>query len=254
MSTDYGTLASVANQLPARNAKTVGFAPGACYHDRMFTGIIRHVGSVVATSASAVGRRVRINVGPLADGLGLGDSVAVNGACLTVSALAGAIADFDVMSETLDKTTTGDLGAGSKVNLERAMTLGAGIDGHLVQGHVDGVATLAKINRGDGGQWILHFSADVALLGQLVPKVSVAIDGVSLTLVHVGLGSFSVSLIPVTRDETTLGTLAIGGKVNIETDLIGKYVLKTIRAMMDGSAGPGGGSITLDALRQAGFC
>jgi len=220
----------------------------------MFTGIIRHVGSVVATSASPVGRRLRIDVGPLAEGLGLGDSVAVNGACLTVSALAGSIADFDVMAETLDKTTAGTLGSGSKVNLERAMTLGSGIDGHLVQGHVDGIATLAKIDRGDGGQWILHFSADEVVIHQMVPKGSVAIDGVSLTLVHVDSGTFSVSLIPVTRDDTTLGALAIGGKVNIETDLIGKYVLKTIRAMVDGSSGTSGGSVTLDTLRQAGFC
>jgi riboflavin synthase len=219
----------------------------------MFTGIIRHVGTIVSASASPTGKRLRIDLGPLAKDLALGDSVAVNGTCLTVSALAGAIADFDVMSATLDATTAGDLSTASKVNLERALALGAGLDGHLVQGHVDGVATLARIDRDDGNQWVMHFTAPEALMSQMVPKGSIAIDGVSLTLVGVEANGFGVSLIPVTREETTLGALAIGHKVNIETDLIGKYVLKTLRGMIDG-AGSAGGSVTLDTLRQAGFC
>ena len=156
------------------------------------------------------------------------------------------------MAESLDKTTLGELRPGGKVNLESALALGAGLDGHLVQGHVDGVATLVRIDRGDGSQWVLHFSADDTVTRQMVPKGSVAIDGVSLTLVDVAPGAFSVSLIPVTRDETTLGAITVGGRVNIETDLIGKYVLKTVRGMLAGAGGSGG--LTLDALRDAGFC
>ncbi len=219
----------------------------------MFTGIIRHVGTLLATKPGPAGKALTIDLGPLAAGLALGDSVATNGVCLTASTISGSQVTFDVMAETLATTTLGDLAAGAKVNLERALAMGATLDGHLVQGHVDGVATLAAIDRGDGAQWVLTFAADETLTELMVPRGSVAIDGVSLTLVSAQAGAFSVSLIPTTRDETTLGALTTGTRVNIEADVIGKYVRRTLEAML-AQGGAGGGSLTLDKLRDAGFC
>lgn len=209
----------------------------------MFTGIIRHVGTVQAVDAAPQGRRLRIDLGPLREHLACGDSVAVNGACLTASAVEAPGVVFDVVRETLERTTLGALGPGAKVNLERALRAGDGLDGHLVQGHVDGVAQVGAIRR--GGRWVVEFAAPTELAYLMVPKGSVAVDGVSLTLVDVGPAGFSVALIPTTLGETTLAGLSVGTKVNIETDVIGKYVHKFLSG--------GGGGVTLEKLREAGF-
>ena len=174
----------------------------------------------------------------------IADSVAVSGACLTVAAVEGSEAEFDVVAETLQRTTLGGLRAGAKVNLERSLKLSDGLDGHLVQGHVDGVAEVRAIRR--GGRWEVEF-ASVELSRQMIAKGSVAIDGVSLTLLEVGAGSFSVALIPTTLEKTTLGELAVGSKVNVEVDVIGKYVRKCLQQLTTG------GGLTLEKLRQAGF-
>jgi len=210
----------------------------------MFTGIVRHVGQVRSTAPTATGARLTIDLGPLADGLALGDSVAVDGACLTATSLDGANVSFDAVAETLAKTTLGSLKAGSRVNLERAMGVGATLDGHIVQGHVDGVARVKAVTSA-----VWTFSAPRELAEQIVPKGSVAVTGVSLTVVDAGTDSFSVALIPTTLAETTLGELRVGQAVNIETDVIGKYVMRYLQNL--GGARPGG--LTLDALRQAGF-
>ena len=213
----------------------------------MFTGIIRHVGTVrssAAAAAAAAGARLTIDLGPLAEGLSPGDSVAVDGACLTATAIGAADVSFDVVRETLTRTTLGSLKAGSRVNLERALSLDAALDGHLVQGHVDGVAT---VKAATGDEWT--FTAPRELVAQLVAKGSVALAGVSLTVVRAEAESFSVALIPTTLGETTLGDLRVGQSVNIETDIIGKYVLRYLQNL--GPAGSGG--LTLDTLRQAGF-
>jgi riboflavin synthase len=212
----------------------------------MFTGIIRHIGKVLASQAAASGRRLTIDLGPLASGLAVGDSVAVSGACLTACGVADARAQFDVIRETLGRTTLGGLGVGAKVNLERSLQLGQGLDGHLVQGHVDGLATLRRVRT--GAEYVLEFSAAADLTGLMIPKGSVAIDGVSLTLVDVAADTFSVSLIPTTLAETTLGERRPGDGVNIETDVIGKYLRKYLKGL---SSRPGG--ITLDKLRDEGF-
>ena len=210
----------------------------------MFTGIIRHVGTVRATAPAAAGARLTIDLGPLADGIAPGDSVAVDGACLTAAGIDAAAVSFDVVRETLARTTLGALKARSRVNLERALALDGALDGHLVQGHVDGVATVKGITP---DEWT--FSAPRELAAQLVAKGSVAVAGVSLTVVDAGTESFSVALIPTTLGETTLGEIRVGQAVNIETDIIGKYVLRYLRSL----AGPGGGGVSLDTLRQAGF-
>jgi riboflavin synthase len=161
----------------------------------MFTGIIQHVGMVTAASATAAGRRVTIDLGPLAQGVAIGDSIAVDGACLTVAELTGAAAAFDVVGETLSRTTIGGRGRGDKVNLERALRVGAALDGHMVQGHVDGVATIQRVDTADG-QYVLRLSGEKALTDDMVSKGSIAIDGVSLTLVDVADGRFSVARFP----------------------------------------------------------
>lgn len=192
---------------------------------------------------------MRIDLGSLAEGLVAGDSVAVSGACLTVAALEGDAAEFDVVAETLDMTTLGDLRTGARVNLERALRLDGGLDGHLVQGHVDAVAAVRRIDRAGDGR-VVRFAAEAEVAGQMVPKGSVAIDGVSLTLAEVHAEEFSVALIPTTLAETTLGELAVGGRVNVELDLIGKYVRRYIGRI----AGPTpGGGLTLEKLKDAGF-
>lgn len=213
----------------------------------MFTGIIRHVGAVRDVRPAGDGLRLTIDLGPLAEGLGEGDSVAVSGACLTVCGQSGAEASFDVVAETVSRTTLSDLRAGAKVNLERSLAVGATLDGHFVQGHVDGVATVRSIDRG-ANAWRTEFAAPQDVTDTLVAKGSVAVDGVSLTVADVGKDTFSVALIPTTLTETTLADLAVGNRVNVETDVIGKYVRRCIEQI----AGSGGG-LTMDKLREAGF-
>ena len=210
----------------------------------MFTGIIRHVGQVLSVAPSAGGRAFVIELGPIAVSLREGDSVAVNGACLTARDIRGDRATFDAVHETLARTTLGRLVRGRRVNLEPAMRLGEGLDGHLVQGHVDGTAQVTRIDR-SAGRWEAHFAADAEILAGCVAKGSIALDGVSLTLAGLTGSGFHVALIPTTLGETTLASLVSGDVVNVETDLIGKYVRKYL--------GQIGGGLTEQALRRAGF-
>jgi len=194
-----------------------------------------------------------VELGPLAEGLGAGDSVAVGGACLTVTAVAGGAADFDVVPETLARTTLGELRPAARVNLERALRLGEPVDGHLVQGHVDGLAELRAVRR-EGGGWSSEFAAPRDLTGQMVPKGSIALDGVSLTLADVADGTFRVALVPTTLAQTTLGELAVGDRVNVELDVLGKYVRQYLLAMGLGrEAGGRAGGLTVERLRESGF-
>lgn len=215
----------------------------------MFTGIIETTLTIASIRRTAEGLRLAIDVSPLREMPALGASLAINGACLTVAAVDGSVASFDVVGETCDRTTLGQLAAGSKVNVEPALRVGQPLDGHFVQGHVDGIATVERVET-TGGQWRCWFVADQAdVLGPyLVPKGSVAIDGVSLTLADVDGVRFSVALIPTTLDLTTLTRLKAGDKVNIETDLIVRAILRQLQ-WINGSKG----GLTLDALQRAGF-
>jgi riboflavin synthase len=214
----------------------------------MFTGIIRHVGQVLDARDSGGLKRLTIDLGPLAENLSVGDSVAVSGVCLTVCAADGSRASFDVVAETLWRTMLGGLRARSKVNLERSLRAGDALDGHLVQGHVDGLAKVKAVHR--GAQWRVEFAAAKELTDQMVPKGSIAIDGVSLTLVDVADGEFSVALVPATLAGTSLADLKVGDAVNVETDVIGKYVRRCLRGDAPASS-PGG--LTLEKLKDAGF-
>ena len=213
----------------------------------MFTGIIQHVGRVVAVRPTPEGKRLRIDLGPMAERVAVGGSVAVDGACLTVSAVDAAAADFDAVPETLGRTTLDSLSAGDAVNLEGALAAGDALDGHIVQGHVDGLAEVAKIDRGSSGH-VLHLTALDELTDQMVAKGSVALAGVSLTLVTVDRGRFSVALVPTTLAATTLGEAAVADRVNLEVDVLGKYVRRYLQSL---AAGPGG--LSLEKLRSAGF-
>lgn len=216
----------------------------------MFTGIIRHVGQILSVRRASDVVRLTIDTGPLGPKLSLGDSLAVNGVCLTASDCQAAVVGFDVIAQTCRTTTLGSLTAGTKVNLEPALRLGDSLDGHMVQGHVDGVAEVSDIGR--TGEYVVRFSAVADMTKQMVQMVkrgSIAIDGVSLTLVDVASGSFSVALIPTTLSETTLSGLKVGMKVNIETDIIGKYVHRYLGQ----SQADYGGGLTLEKLKQTGF-
>lgn len=213
----------------------------------MFTGIIQHVGRIERVESTPAGRRLWIELGPFAEGLRLGDSIAVNGACLTAARIDAASAGFDAVAETLGRTTLGQLAAGDRANLEPAMRLGDRLDGHLVQGHVDGLGRVDRVDK-SGGQWLIHVACEAGLTDQMVAKGSVAIDGVSLTVVDVQRGKFHVTIIPTTLDKTALADRRVGDRVNLETDVIGKYVQRYL-----GRFAPGQGSLTIEKLRGAGF-
>lgn len=193
----------------------------------MFTGIVEERGEVVAVDRHAGAATVTVR-GPLVTAdASHGDSIAVNGVCLTVTASAGATFTADVMAETLRRTALGALAPGSPVNLERPLRLGGRLGGHLVQGHVDAVATI--VSRSPAEHWdVVRIAIPAGLARYIVEKGSVAVDGVSLTVSGVGDGGeppwFEVSLIPATLAGTTLGTAQPGSGVNLEVDVIGKYV------------------------------
>ena len=194
----------------------------------MFTGLVECLGTVRAMVAAGAGREMTI-AAPFAGELALGDSVAVNGCCLTVVERGADACRFQVGPETLDRTNLGALVPGERVNLERASPRRRPLGGHIVQGHVDGVGFVDR--RLADGEWeTVWFRCPAALVVQMVPKGSVAVDGVSLTLVEVGRDSFSVALIPHTLAATTLGFKRPGVAVNLETDILAKYVQKAAQA------------------------
>ena len=180
--------------------------------------------------------------------LTIGDSGAVNGVCLTATRLLPDGFTADVMHETLNRSSLGTLGPGSPVNLERAMAAGGRFGGHIVSGHIDGTGTIRALRRDDNAVWYT-VSAAPALLKYIVEKGSIAIDGISLTVAAVDETSFSVSVIPHTAANTILGTKRPGDTVNLETDLIGKYVEKLLSFRDE----PASGGLTLEILRQNGF-
>ena len=189
----------------------------------MFTGIIEELGEIVALEPAVDSARLAVR-GPLVTSDAKhGDSIAVNGVCLTVIDLVDGVFTADVMAETLERSSLGALEPGSRVNLERPMTLSARLGGHLVQGHVDGVGQI--VGREPGEAWeIVTVSLPTDLARYVVEKGSITVDGVSLTVVSVTDSTFSVSLIPATLAMTTLGRKAIGAPVNLEVDVVAKYV------------------------------
>lgn len=189
----------------------------------MFTGLVEEVGSVIERAGSADGLRLRIGAATVIEGTRPGDSIAVDGACLTVIALDGASFTVDVVAETVRRTTIGTREPGDRVNLERAMRLGDRLGGHLVQGHVDGVGAVDTI-RPDGDGVRMGVRAPAEVLRAIVPKGSITVDGVSLTVAARTSDGFEVALIPHTLEHTTLGRRHAGDGVNLEADVVAKYV------------------------------
>src|SRR5438270_2546975 len=196
----------------------------------MFTGLVETLGTVTRQSPDGAGGRNLTLAAPFAGDLTLGESVAINGVCLTVIEQTPDTFLVQAGPETLRRTNLGDLRDGDRVNLERSLRLGDRLGGHLVQGHVDGVGRIAA--REQQGEWeTIWFAVPPELAAQMVTKGSVAVDGVSLTLVDVLEDRFSVALIPHTLHATTLGFKRVGDPVNVETDLFGKYVMKYLQTL-----------------------
>lgn len=195
----------------------------------MFTGIIEELGTVVAIDPLGDSARLSIRGATVTSDAAHGDSISVNGVCLTVVDNADGIFTADVMGESLDRSTLGSLTAGSAVNLERAATMATRLGGHIVQGHVDGVGTV--LSRETGDQWeTVTFSLPPQLARYVVEKGSITVDGISLTVMAITDDTFSVGLIPTTLKLTTLGAKGVGEQVNLEVDIMAKYVEKLLGA------------------------
>ena len=195
----------------------------------MFTGLVQTTGTIFRAEDAGSGRNILIQSSELSQKISLGDSVAVNGCCLTVIEITEDYLAFEAGPETLSRTTCGDLKADDRVNVEYSLCVGDPLGGHFVTGHIDGVGELHL--REDDEEWsICSFRVPSALTPQMISKGSIAVDGVSLTLVEVQQEHFTVQLIPHTLSHTTLGDLSPGGKVNIETDILAKYVQKSIHS------------------------
>ncbi len=213
----------------------------------MFTGLIEAVCRI--DNVKRLGDSMRISVGPVSIFAECkeGESIAVNGVCLTIAEIAGQRATFDVSGETLSRATLGKLTAGTIVNIERAMKADGRFGGHFVQGHIDGTARIENIDR-RGDFWRVRFAADAGLLGLMVDKGSVAIDGISLTVAGIDENGFEVAIIPETINRTNLKNSKAGDIVNIETDLIVKIVKKQLRGIL-----PEKNDLTIEKLQELGF-
>ena len=195
----------------------------------MFTGIVGEMGTIEAIDATPDGAHIRLAAPETAPVCAIGDSVALDGCCLTVVATGAGALEFDAVAETLRRTTLGGLRAGDRVNVEPAMRMGDRLGGHWVQGHVDGVGEVTAVAP-DGDGVRVTFSAPEAVARYTIEKGSVTVAGVSLTVAACDDHGFTVALIPHTRAVTTLGALAPGTRVNLEADLVGKYVEKLVGA------------------------
>jgi riboflavin synthase len=210
----------------------------------MFTGIVEDIGSVISLARRRTGAVLEISTGlPLGD-IDTGDSISVSGACLTVTSKGAKGFTSDVSAETLSRTTINSMKAGSRINLERAMPVSGRLGGHMVYGHVDGTGTVREI-RPSGDSRVFHIHTDPHIMKYVVFKGAIAVDGVSLTISAVRPDGFEVALIPLTLDRTTLGDIRPGSMVNVETDIVGKYVLRFLEGK--------GSGISEDFLKKHGF-
>jgi riboflavin synthase len=211
----------------------------------MFTGLVAELGTVKTLKKDKNSYHLTISAKKLPLLLKIGESIAVNGSCLTVVEVSNNDFTADVMPETVRLTVINTFKAGDRVNLERTLRLADGLDGHLVSGHIEGVGTISKI-AAEGIAKVTTISTPTALLKYILPKGSIAIDGISLTVTDVTKTGFSVSLIPHTVSETTMGFKKVGDKVNLETDMIGKYVERMLN-------NKNMGTLTKRSLLENGF-
>jgi len=212
----------------------------------MFTGLIEDIGRITAIDRRGAAAALTLTTALPLQEIAVGDSVAVDGACLTVTAKTGSTLTFDVSPETIASTTIGGLRSGSAVNLERALRLGDRMGGHIVSGHIDCIGRLARFSESDRNR-VLEFTLPAENARYLISKGSVAINGISLTVNRVTDNGFSVNIIPLTRTATTLAGLKTGDTVNIETDIIGKYVERLARPWSSA------GNLSMKTLAENGF-
>ena len=212
----------------------------------MFTGIIEEVGVLRGVALRGNGRELTISARTVLLDVAIGDSIAVNGVCLTVTSFTADSFTVDAVEETMRKTTLGTCRTGASLNLERALRAGGKLGGHYVQGHVDTTSTCTGIEK-RSDSWMLSFMLPSAFQGNIIPVGSIAVDGVSLTVAWKGSEAFGVSIIPHTYENTLLGTYRVGSLVNLEFDVIGKYVQSFLEA------GGGAGSMSAGRLRELGY-
>jgi riboflavin synthase len=212
----------------------------------MFTGLVESLGTVVSLTVHGKAGRLAVSTSLPLQEIAIGDSIAINGACLTVAEKSPGALVFDVLNEPLKRTTLGASQPGSLVNLERALRLGDRLGGHLVSGHVDGTAPISAITKDAGGDIRLGIKLPAALKPLLIPKGSIAINGISLTIADLKHDSFTVCLIPHTWEATNLRCCNVGDPVNLETDMLGKYILRW--QSLQGKDG-----VSMDDLAKAGF-
>ncbi|MDM8007051.1 MAG: riboflavin synthase [Phycisphaerae bacterium] len=212
----------------------------------MFTGIVQASGVVRSIRSTGSEVRLVLDAPGLPGPILAGASVCVSGVCLTVARSDAQTIEFDVVAETLSRSTLSSLKPGDRVNLERSLRAADHLDGHIVQGHVDGTAIVSRIS----SDHTVTFETTDDLSRYIIPKGSIAVDGVSLTIAGVSGGQFSVALVPTTLSETTLGNLRVGHRVNIETDILARTVVTTLQRWREG---PSGHEITMDLLRQQGY-
>lgn len=211
----------------------------------MFTGIVEELGKVKSLVRGGNKQRITISCRKILEDIHMGDSIAVNGVCLTVVDFNGNGFSADVMNETFSRSSLGNLNVGSPVDLERAMAVDGRFGGHIVSGHIDGTGTVKSIRQDGNAVWF-EISADIKILEGIVEKGSITIDGISLTVADIRANSFKVSIIPHTLKETVLGTKKVGDIVNLENDIFGKYV----RMLFEGRTNSG---ITKDFLIANGY-
>lgn len=217
----------------------------------MFTGIIEEIGIILAVQNGPASSLLTIQAAKVLEDVKDGDSIAVNGVCLTVTSHGSSYFTADVMHETLNRSSLGNLRQGSPVNLERAMAAGGRFGGHIVSGHIDGTGTIAAIRQDDIAIWYT-ISASPAILRYIIEKGSITIDGISLTVAAVTDRDFSVSIIPHTAAQTTLSQRKAGDSVNLENDIIGKYVEKLLQPA-EIQPKKETSSITMDFIEKYGF-
>lgn len=210
----------------------------------MFTGIIEEIGKINQIQHGPKSAVIEVQANTVLQGTKLGDSISTNGACLTVIELTDSIFKVEAMNETLERTNLGELTVGSRVNLERAMQLGERLGGHMVSGHIDGTGRIVSMRQDDIAWWV-EISCEANLMRYIIEKGSIAIDGISLTVAKVHPASFEVSIIPHTKDHTTLLSKSINDLVNLENDLVGKYIEQFTMGTVQ--------SMSLDDLSKKGY-
>ena len=216
----------------------------------MFTGIVEETGKLLSVEKGAASAVLTISARRVLEGTKLGDSIAVNGVCLTVTKKSEDRFSADVMAETLRRSSLGSLSVGASLNLERALAVGDRLGGHIVSGHIDGTGRIVSIRPEDTAVWY-RIETDQKILRYIVEKGSVTVDGISLTVATVDARSFQVSVIPHTREVTALSERKVGDTVNLENDIIGKYVERLLR--QESGEEPESKGLTMDFLAEHGF-